>query len=69
MMLLTKFQGHQPTGSGKEDYFSFLPYMGVAATLVRLNNFSFPQPLETTLRNLVTKDRVVSEEKSFEIVV
>ena len=30
----TKFQGHQSIGSGKEDFLSFLPYMGMAAMLV-----------------------------------
>ena len=32
-MLHTKFQGHQSIGSG-EDFFRFLPYMGMAAMLV-----------------------------------
>ena len=33
-MLHTKFLGHQSTGSGKEDFLRFLPYMGMAAILV-----------------------------------
>ena len=33
-MLRTKFQGHQPFGSGGEDFLRFLPYMGMAAILV-----------------------------------
>ena len=33
-MLHTKFQGHGPIGSGEEDFFRFLPYMGMAAMLV-----------------------------------
>ena len=33
-MLYTKFQGNQPSGSGEEDFLSFLPYMGMAAILV-----------------------------------
>ena len=32
-MLHTKFQGHQPFGSG-EDFFKVLPYMGMVAILV-----------------------------------
>ena len=30
----TKFQGHWPFGSGEDDFFKFLPYMGMAAILV-----------------------------------
>ena len=33
-MLHTKFHGNQPAGSGGEDFKGFLPYMGMAATLV-----------------------------------
>ena len=33
-MLHTKFQGHRSIGSGEEDVSMFLPYMGMAATLV-----------------------------------
>ena len=33
-MLYTKFQGHWSIGSGEEDFFRFLPYMGMAAMLV-----------------------------------
>ena len=29
-----KFQGHRTYGSGEEDFFYFLPYMGMAANLV-----------------------------------
>ena len=36
-MLHTKFRGNRPTGSG-EDFEWFLPYMGVAAILVLVNN-------------------------------
>ena len=32
-MLHTKFRGNRLTGSG-EDFFRFLPYMGMAAILV-----------------------------------
>ena len=38
-MLHTKFQGHQPSGSGEEDFLMFLPYTGMAA-------ISFPHPKE-----------------------
>ena len=33
-MLHTKFHGNLQAGSGEEDFFRFLPYMGMAAILV-----------------------------------
>ena len=33
-MLYTKFQGHQSTGSGEENFLRFLQYMVMAAMLV-----------------------------------
>ena len=33
-MLHTKFRGYRIAGSGKEDFYGFLPYMSVAAILV-----------------------------------
>ena len=33
-MLHAKFQDHRTSGSGEEDFKRFLPYMGMAATLV-----------------------------------
>ena len=33
-MLHTKFRGNRPAGSGEEDFYGFLPYMGMAAILV-----------------------------------
>ena len=33
-MLHAKFQDHRTSGSGEEDFQSFLLYMGVAANLV-----------------------------------
>ena len=33
-MLHTKFQGHQSTGSGVEEFWRVLPYMGVVAIVV-----------------------------------
>ena len=33
-MFHTKFQGHQPSGSGEEDFKGVLPYMGMSAILV-----------------------------------
>ena len=33
-MLHTKFQGHQPFGSGEDDFSRVLPYMGMVAILV-----------------------------------
>ena len=42
-MMHTKIQGHRPFGSGEEDFFRFLPYMGMAAILVM-----WPGPFEQT---------------------
>ena len=33
-MLQVKFQDHRTSGTGEEDFLSFLPYMGMAAILV-----------------------------------
>ena len=33
-MLHAKFQDHRTSGSGEEDSYRFLPYMGVVAILV-----------------------------------
>ena len=37
-MLQTKFQGHWSIGSGEEDFFIFLPYIGMADMLVMWPN-------------------------------
>ena len=34
-MLHAKFQDHRTSGSEEEDFLRFLPYMGMAAILVR----------------------------------
>ena len=69
LILNTNFQGHQPFGSGVEDFLKFLPYMGVAAILVM-----WPGPFEQTfdppsqggsILNLTLIGQVVSEEKTF----
>ena len=48
-MLHTNFEGHLPFGSREEDVLSFLPYMGMAATMVLdldyLNQLSFSHPM------------------------
>ena len=68
-MLHTKFQGHQPFGSGEEDLLKFLPYMGMGAILVM-----WPGPFEQTfippshggsIWNLTLTGLAVSEEKMF----
>ena len=33
-MLHAKFQDHRTSSSGEEDFYKFLPYMGMAAILV-----------------------------------
>ena len=71
-MLHTKFQGHQPTGSGEEDFFRFLPYIGMAAMLIMwpglFEQLYFPKALVVYIWNLVTISLAVSEEKLFESV-
>ena len=66
-MLHTKCQGHRLFGSGEEDFLWFLPYMGMAATLVMQ-----PGPFEHTfvppshgdfIWNLASIGTVVSEKK------
>ena len=42
-MLHTKFQGHRHFSSGEEDFLRFLPYIGMAASLVMR-----PRPFEQT---------------------
>ena len=49
-MLHTKFQGHQPFGSGEEDFLRFLAYMGMAAILVM-----WPGLFWTNFRSPVSK--------------
>ena len=67
-MLHTKFQGHQPFGSG-EGFLSFLPYMGMAAILVMwLGPFEqtfVPPSHGDSIWNLASVGPVVSEEKMF----
>ena len=51
-MLHTKFQGHQPFGSGEEDFLRFLQYMGIAATLVMsLGPFEHQSKATTLLKS------------------
>ena len=49
-MLHTMFQGHWSIGSGVEDFLRFLPYMGMAAMLVKwprsFEQLFFPKALE-----------------------
>ena len=72
-MLLNKFQGHPVIGSGEEDFLRFLPYMGMGAILVMwpepFEQFFVPPTPGGYIWNLVTIGPVVTEEKSFEIVV
>ena len=63
----TEFQGHQPFGSEEEDFLRFLPYMGMAATLVMWQTFVPPSQGGSTW-NLAFIGPVVSEEKMFENV-
>ena len=65
-MLHTKFQGNRPSGSGEEDFFRFLPYIGVAAILVIWLGRIFPPLYKGCIWNIIEIGPVVSEEKSFE---
>ena len=67
-MLHTKFQGHQPSGSG-EDFKGFLPYMGMSAILVMWTK-QFAQILANLLKgvfiwNLSSIGPMVSEKTMF----
>ena len=52
MMPHTKFQGHQPTGSGEEDFGDFYHIWAWqpcwSCDQNHLTNYLFPQPLEAT---------------------
>ena len=47
-MLHTKFRGNRPAGSGEEDFYVFLTYMGMAVILVmgqhHVSDFHFLVP-------------------------
>ena len=65
----TKFQGHQPFGSGEEDFLRFLPYMGMAAILVMwpgsFEQTFIPPSHRGSIWNLTLIGQAVSEEKMF----
>ena len=68
-MLHTKFQGHQPFGSGEEDFLRFLPYMSMAAILVMWPG-SFEQTFVPpshggSIWNMTLIGQAVPEEKMF----
>ena len=56
-MVLTKFQDHQPFGTGEEDFLRFLPYMGMLAILFGnvtwtvWTNFRFPIQEKLHMKN------------------
>ena len=64
----TKIQGHWPFG-GKEGFFRFLPYMGMAAILVMwpgaFEQTLFPPSHRSSIWYLTLTGPVVSEEKMF----
>ena len=67
-MLHTKFQGHQPFGSGEDDSLRFLPYMSMVAILVMwpgpFEHISFPHPIEVPYE-IWFQLSVVSDDKMF----
>ena len=68
-MLHTKFQDHQPLGSGEEDFWKFLPYTGMAAIpamwLGPFEQTFVPPSHGDSVWNLASTGPVVSEEKMF----
>ena len=68
-MLHTKFQGHQPFGSGEEDFLRFSPYMCIEAILVKwpgpVKQTFFPPTHGGSIWNLASIGPVASEEKMF----
>ena len=70
-MLLTKFHGNWPAGSG-EDFDWFLPYIGVAAILVMFpascHQISFSFYLKGLMQSVVQIGTVVSEKIQFEFL-
>ena len=61
------FQGHQPFGSGEEDFLRFLPlacWPSWSCDQDRLNILSFPHPAETLYEMI---GLVVSEEMMFRV--
>ena len=68
-MMHTKIQGHQPFGSGVEDFLRFLPYMGMVAILVMwrgpFEQTFVPPSHRSCIWNLNLIGPVVSEEKIF----
>ena len=72
LMVHTKYQGNQTSGSGDEDFLRFLPYMGIVAIWAMRPGpfeyiFKLPLPGWCTW-NLIEIGPAVSEEKSFENV-
>ena len=67
LMLHTKFQANQPSGSGENDFFKVLPKIGIMAILVRRPGpfqqiFNLPLP-GCCIWNLTEIGPAVSEEK------
>ena len=69
-MLQAKFQDHRTSGSGEEDFWRFLPYIGMAAILVMwpgpfIQTFFIPSQGGSTW-NLALIGQAVLEMKIFE---
>ena len=45
-MLHAKFQDHRASGSGEEDFLRFLPYLGMAASFLPLNDCATVSPFK-----------------------
>ena len=71
-MLHAKFQDHRTSGSGKENFQRFLPYMGVVAILVMLpascHQIFISLYLKAFIQSLVQIGTVVSEKIQFEFL-
>ena len=71
-MLQAKFQDHRTSGSGEEDFQSFLTYMGVTAILVMspasCHKIFISLYLKAFIQSLVQIGKVVSEKIQFDFL-
>ena len=71
-MLHTKFSRNRPISSKKKNFERFLPYMGMAAILLKCpascHQIFISLYLKAFIQSLVQIDRVVSEKIQFEFL-
>ena len=68
-MLHTKFRGNPPVGSGEEDFWRVLPYMGMVAILVMwpasYQQIFISMCLKAYIQNLFKNAQAVSDKSMF----